>query len=295
MTGISTTKLTGRFYERPKTIGEAVALLDEADICILAGGTDLVIMRAEGMVISSHVADIKHIAGMSHISTDDTEIAIGAATDLDGLARYFAVSPNAISDGAALVGAWQTRCRATIGGNICRASPAADTLCGTLVHDAQFELVSRFGRRLVAAREFFVGPGKTLRKQNELLTRIIVSPDDGASAYLRFTYRNAMDLSVAGVAAHITLEDGICTKASIAVGACGPTAFLVPEAAGALIGKPIEIATVQRAAEAVVARASPIDDVRGTRKHRLHVLHPLTCRVVLQAAVRAADKKSLPQ
>ncbi len=281
----------GRFlqpYARPGTIAEAVLLLGRKGVCVLAGGTDLVTMRAEGIDDSSRVVDVKAIGELSGITVGAKEISIGACTCLDELSRSAVLGQNAISDGAKLVGGWQTRLRATIGGNICRASPAADTLCGLLVLGGRLELVSKKGKRLVAASEFFTGPGRTVLRSGELLARIIFARHLGASAYQRFTYRNSMDLSVAGVAVFLELDGDRCINASVAVGACGPTPIQVPKAADALVGSTINAEAIEAAVNAVVATSSPIDDVRGTRKHRLHVLAPLTRRVTLEAFRRAA-------
>ncbi|WPE24212.1 FAD binding domain-containing protein [Shinella zoogloeoides] len=278
-------------YAKPRSLSDAVALIGGDDVCLLAGGTDLVIMRAEGMIAAERIVDLKGIAGLDSVEMAEDSIAIGACTRLDPLAQRAPFPANAIRDGAALVGSWQTRARATIGGNICRASPAADTLCGLLALDCQLELASASGTRRVPAAEFFTGPGRTVMRRDELLARIIMPRRPGGSAYQRFTYRNAMDLSVAGVAVHLAMRDGRCTEARVAIGACGPKPILVPDAAAALVGSPVDATAVQAAAQAVIAAATPIDDVRGTRKHRLHVLRPLTYRVTELARARAMEQQ----
>lgn len=277
-------------YFRPHSISGAVSLIGSEDVCLLAGGTDLVIMRSENIVKAERIVDLKGIASLSSFSSDDDSTFIGACVRLDDLVKHLPLPPNAIVDGASLVGGWQTRSRATIGGNICRASPAADTLCGLLVHGCRLELSSLCGQRFVPASEFFLGPGKTAMRRDELLSRIIVPARPGRSAYQRFTYRNAMDLSVAGIAVYLEVDGGSCVDASIALGACGPRPTLVPRAAQALIGTTLDKLALDAAAEAVIAEATPIDDVRGTRKHRLHVLRPLTHRVTRQALERAMER-----
>ncbi|WP_433850793.1 FAD binding domain-containing protein [Brucella pseudogrignonensis] len=278
-------------YAKPLSLSDAVKLIGGEDVCLLAGGTDLVIMRSDGLLQAERIVDLKGIDALDLIAVNDDSISIGACVRLDSLARCDALPANALRDGAALVGSWQTRTRATIGGNICRASPAADTLCGLLALDCKLELASVAGMRLVAANEFFTGPGRTIMRQDELLTRILLPQRAGASAYQRFTYRNAMDLSVAGVSVFLAMEDGRCVDARVAIGACGPKPVLVPAAASVLIGSAIEEAAVDEAASAVIAAATPIDDVRGTRVHRLHVLRPLTHRVTRQALDRAMEQQ----
>lgn len=278
------------FYFRPDSVSEAVSLIGAEDVCVLAGGTDLVIMRSENIIRAERIVDLKGIESLSSFDTDDEATSIGACVRLDDLVKKVPHPVNAITDGAALVGGWQTRSRATIGGNICRASPAADTLCGLLVQDCKLELSSASGQRLVPASEFFVGPGKTAMHRDELLTRIIMPARAGRSAYQRFTYRNAMDLSVAGIAVYLEMDGDACVDARVALGACGPCPILVPAAAQALIGTRFEKLALDAAADAVIAAATPIDDVRGTRKHRLHVLRPLTHRVTTQAHERAMER-----
>ena len=277
-------------YSRPKLLSEALALLANEKACVLAGGTDLVIMRAQSMVDVESVVDIKGIESLALIEISGDRTSIGAGVSLDALSSHASYGPNAITDGARVVGGWQTRCRATIGGNICRASPAADTLCGVLVLGGELELASVSGTRTVSSADFFTGPGKTVMRRDELLTRIAVAARTsrmGGSAYRRFTYRNAMDLSVAGVAVALELDGDRCTAARIAVGACGPTPFLVSDAAAALVGSTVDDRALAAAAEVLVAAAKPIDDVRGTRRHRLHVLRPLLLSAAGDALARA--------
>jgi carbon-monoxide dehydrogenase medium subunit len=275
-------------YVRPATLEEAVELLDRDGAHVLAGGTDLVTMRAAATPAPSRLVDVKHVEPLCGVATDGATVTIGAATTCDELARPGTLPPDALVDGAALVGGWQTRTRATLGGNLCRASPAGDTLCGVLVLGGTLELMSRRGARRVAVTGFFTGPGTTVRAPGELLTRIVLPRRRGGSAYRRFTYRNAMDLAVVGVAVWLELHEGRCVDAAIAVGACGPVPRLVPAAAEALAGSAVGDESVAAACAAVVAAADPIDDVRGTRRHRLHVLTPLTRRVIADALARAA-------
>lgn len=276
-------------YAKPRLVTEALALLADKNACILAGGTDLVVMRAHSIVNAVTLVDIKGIETLVDVDVDiaGRRIAVGACATLDTLSRHKDFGSNAITDGASVVGGWQTRCRATIGGNICRASPAADTLCGLLVLGCELEVASLAGERTIDAASFFKGPGRTALNPGEMLTRIIVPFNDGGSAYHRFTYRDAMDLSVAGVAIFLRMEGDKCRDARVAVGACGPTPMLVPDAADALIGTTVDIDAVAAASAAVVAAAKPIDDVRGTRKHRLHVLRPLVRSVAAEALKRA--------
>ncbi|MEI5525971.1 FAD binding domain-containing protein [Streptomyces brasiliscabiei] len=278
-------------YRRPDSLSEILTLLDRRPASVLAGGTDLVMMRADGAVDRAHdIVDIKGVPGLRGIRLDaDGTLVIGAATPLRELARTTVVPPHAITDGAALVGGWQTRARGTIGGNICRASPAGDTLPGLLAADARLELASTTGTRLVPGYDFFTGPGRTVREPGELLTRIIVPASRGASAYLRFTYRRAMDLAVVGVAAHVEIENGRCVAARVALGAAAATPVLAPDAAHALVGTELDAPSVEAAARLVLNTATPIDDGRGSRAHRRTVLPVLAKRAIGIAFERARE------
>lgn len=278
-------------YRRPGNLSELLNLLDQRPASVLAGGTDLVLMRAEGMIDRAHdLVDIKAIPSLRGISLDQGGmLTIGAATSLQELAKTTVIPSSAIVDGAKLVGGWQTRARGTIGGNICRASPAGDTLPGILAADSQLELSCIAGTRLVPARDFFIGPGQTTRKANELLTRIIVPPTCGASAYLRFTYRRAMDLAVVGVAAHLEVENGRCIAARVALSAAAATPVLAPDASNALVGTNLDETSIEAAAQLVLNSATPIDDGRGSRTHRRTVLPVIAKRVIAVASARARE------
>jgi CO/xanthine dehydrogenase FAD-binding subunit len=204
------------------------------------------------------------------------------------LANGLSAPLGAIRDGAAVVGAGQTRARATIGGNVCRSSPAGDTLCGLLVLDAQAELRSRDASRELPLADFFTGPGRNARAADELLVGLHLPAPKGGSAYARFTYRQAMDLAVVGVACRVNLDGGRCTSASVAIAAVAPTPLLVPAAAEALAGSAGDQGSVARAIDAVTRAAAPIDDVRGSARHRLRVLRPLAHDAITRAFSRAA-------
>ena len=276
-------------YRRPHTLLGVLTQLSARPGSVLAGGTDLVLMRSDGMVDPAHdIVDIKGVEALRGINREaDGAVSVGAATSLRDLATTRAFAANAITDGAALVGGWQTRARGTIGGNVCRASPAGDTLPGILVADAVLELASSSGMRLVPGRSFFTGPGRTVRRPDELLTRIIIPASTGRSAYLRFTYRLAMDLAVVGVAAHLEIEDGQCTAARIALSAAAATPISAPEAAQALVGSQLDERAIDTAAQLVLESASPIDDGRGSRIHRRAVLPVLAKRVIEVAVARS--------
>lgn len=275
-------------YRVPGSLPELLSLLERGTGSILAGGTDLVLMRADGLVDPGmDIIDVKSIQELRKTAVlADGRLAVGAATTLRAVALSTELGPHAITDGAALVGGWQTRARGTIGGNICRASPAGDTLAGVLVSDAELELSSTAGTRVVPATNFFVGPGRTVREPNEVLTRVLLPPLAGGSAYVRFTYRLAMDLAVVGVAARVAMQDGICVDASLALTAAAATPVLARSAAASLIGTELSESSVATAADLVMEDATPIDDGRGSRAHRSAVLPVLARRAISTAKQR---------
>jgi CO/xanthine dehydrogenase FAD-binding subunit len=275
-------------YVRPESLDEALVAMSSPGAVALAGGTDLVTLRAEGVIAPETLVDIKSVPELRGVSGEASHV-IGAATTMQELVDTGRLGLDAVVDGADVVGGPQTRARATLGGNIVRSSPAGDTLCGLLVLDARLHLRSVDGDRAVQVGEFFTGPGRNARHANELLTAVEVPPHAGGSSYQRFTYRNAMDLAVVGVAARLTCTAGVCSSASVAIGAVGPVPLLVADAAEALVGSSCGAHAMQAACAALVEAAAPIDDVRGTRRHRLRVLPALARKVIEQAWDRAAS------
>jgi CO/xanthine dehydrogenase FAD-binding subunit len=276
-------------YECPVTLDEALAALAAPGAMALAGGTDLVPLRADGKLAPEVLVDIKRIEALAGVTTEGGRVRIGSATRMADLTRSGAVDGTAVGDGAALIGAVQTRERATIGGNVCRSSPAGDTLPGLLVVSASVKARSGERTRTISLDEFFVGPGLNRLDPGELLIEIELDARRGHSAYQRLTYRAWMDLAVIGVAVWLELEGARCSAARVALGGLGPRPLLAEEAAVALVGSSLEPAVIASAVDAAVAITSPITDVRGTRQHRIAGLRALLPRVVQTARARAEE------
>jgi CO/xanthine dehydrogenase FAD-binding subunit len=277
-------------YERPESLADALAAMGAAgDVRALAGGTDFVLQRAGGDLAPDHVIDLKRVDALTGVTVEDGAVAIGAATTLHALSAVAGMGVDALLDGARIVGSVQTRRRATLGGNICRSSPAGDTLPALLVLDAKLALASAAGERTVRAEDFFTGPGLNVLAPGELLTTVRVSARPG-SAYARLTYREWMDLAVIGVAAAVQLDGDAVAAAAVALGGAAPTPVLVPAAGDALAGSLPTEAAIDAAAAAVAAAARPIDDVRGSADYRRTALRPLARRVIEQAVARAKGK-----
>jgi carbon-monoxide dehydrogenase medium subunit len=252
----------------------------------LAGGTDVVMLRAAGTLPGGPLVDLKGVADLRGMEPNDGGLTIGAAATMAELRLLDPARFGALVDGASVVGSTQTRNRATVGGNVCRASPAGDTLAPLLVLGAEVQIASTAGTRTVALREFFLGPGRTALAPNELAVRLFLPAIAGASAYERQCHREWLDLAIAGVAVRLVVdEEGCCTDAAVAVAALAPTPLLVPEAAAALRGRP-PASAVDESAAAVVAAAQAIDDARSSAAYRTAVVPALLAQAVARALER---------
>jgi carbon-monoxide dehydrogenase medium subunit len=196
-----------------------------------------------------------------------------------------------LMDAFTLVGGTQIQGRASVGGNLCNSSPAADTIPPLIVHRAICEIAGPGGRREVPVEQFCTGPGRNVLADGEFLValRIPAPPRNFGAHYLRFIPRNEMDIAVVGVGSAVVLGDdrATVTAARISLGAVAPVPLLVEEAAAALIGKPISEATIAQAADAATAAARPINDMRGTVDQRRHLVGVLTRRTLQGASARA--------
>ena len=281
-------------YEAPDSIDGAISLLANADIPakILAGGTDLIIQTNRSTEESRLLVDVKKIAGMldANLSADGLDLGPSMScaefTSRDDIQKVF---PGLV-EAAYLIGSTQVQGRASIGGNLCNSSPAADTIPALLVNGAQCVIVGPSGERTIAAEDFMTGVGQNCMVKGELLKMIhLPAPAAKTSdAYLRFIPRTEMDIAVAGAGVSVTVDDsGICTAARVAIGAVSPTALLVSEAADALIGTMLDEDALQAAATAASDASSPITDRRGTAEYRKQIVGVLVKRAAKIAATRA--------
>ncbi len=198
-----------------------------------------------------------------------------------------------LAEAVGLIGSTQIQGRASVGGNLCNASPAADTVPALLALGAECVVAGPGGQRTLAIEDFVLGPGRTALGAGELLVELRIGPRPprSADAYLRFIPRTEMDIAVVGAGVDLTLEpDGRCSAARVALGAVAPTVIDVPEAAAALVGGAVDEAALERAGEAASAATRPINDKRGTVAFRHKVAGVLTRRAVTIAAARAAER-----
>ncbi len=285
-------------YSAPASVDEAVELLSEAsrDPRILAGGTDLLIQLRAGTRHTHHLVDVKRIPEMNVLHADArTGLRLGGAVPCALLAEHPAAQDlyPGLVEAAALIGSDQIQNRATIAGNLCNGSPAADTTPALLALGATCIIAGPSGRRELPAAEIVTAPGRTVLAANELLVEIRVPPLErgAADAYQRLIPRTEMDIAVVGVGASLVLDPtGACTSACIALGAVGPRAFLATDAAASLLGKPVDEAARGAAGELAARAAQPISDKRGTAEYRREITAVLTRRVLARAAERSRQR-----
>ena len=289
-------------YSAPASIAEAVDLLSQhgPDAALLAGGTDILVQLRENHRSARHVIDVKKIDELRQLTLSDgsSPLVIGASVPCTQFNQSQPIidSYGAVSDSTAIIGGWQIQTRASIGGNLCNASPAADSIPPLIVHQAVCHVSGPSGSRTIHSQDFCVGPGKNALEPGELLVSIeLPAPrPNSQSAYLRFIPRNEMDIAVAGVAAYVELdEDGQrFVDARVALGAVGPTPILVTAASDALIGQAADVSTIREAGRLAREAATPISDMRGTREYRLQLADVLTRRALATAVERARQKAS---
>ena len=285
-------------YATPESVADAVVMLSDHgnNACVLAGGTDLIVQLRENRRRTDLVVDVKKIAELNALSYDAaTGLTIGAAVPcyrIYGDGEIAAAYPG-LMDAARLVGGTGIQGRASLGGNLCNASPAGDTIPPMIVLGGEAEIAGPDGTRKVAVEDFCTAPGRTVLADGEFLVSLhfpAPAPNSGAF-YRRFIPRNEMDIAVVGVGASVVLSgDGSSfVSARIAVGAVAPTPLFVREAGEALAGQPVSDETIQRAAGIARDAARPISDMRGTADYRKHLTSVLTRRVVEGAVQRAKE------
>jgi carbon-monoxide dehydrogenase medium subunit len=275
-------------YLAPNSLDEALTMLSERpEATALAGGTNVLVQLKERHREAGALLSLKSIPELHQLRSGEG-LHIGAAITLQHLASDPTIKRDygALATAAGLIGSIQTRNMATIGGNICNASPSADTAPPLLALQAQVVLMSLRGTRTIALHEFFVGPGETALQSGELLKEIFVPAPmaRAASSYARHIPRQAMDISVVGVAAALVLDQaGQIVDARIALGAVAPIPMLASTAAKRLIGRRPSEELWHEAGRMAAREAKPVDDLRASIAYRRHLVDELT-----QDALRAA-------
>jgi carbon-monoxide dehydrogenase medium subunit len=281
-------------YRTPTSIREAVDLLANSagSAQLLAGGTDLLVKLRAGMASPGLVIDLKAIPRLSGIESSVNGFRIGAATPCAQIGEHSglrAAWPGVV-EALQLIGSTQIQGRATLGGNLCNASPAADSVPALIAAGALCEVASPNGEREVPVEQIVTGPGRTSLGRGELVlgVRLPAPQPHSGDAYLRFIPRTEMDIAVVGVGVALALDpSGVCTHARVGMGAVAPTPLLVAEAARALIGTRVDEAALRALAAAASAACKPIDDKRGTVAFRIRVAGVLARRAAQTALKRA--------
>ncbi len=279
-------------YVVPTSLTELTQVLGESsNASILAGGTDLLVRMKLGLLRPELIVNIKKIPELMALRIDDHSLHLGAAvpgaivTEHPQVQRYWPGFVEALG----LIGSTQVQGRCSAGGNLCNASPAADSVPALIANEVVCHIVGPQGPRSIAAAEFNTGPGSNCLASGEVLVSLEfpLPPPRSSDAYLRFIPRTEMDIAVAGAAVSLTLnEKGVCTRAWVATGAVAPTARLIEAAGDALLGSTLDAQALDQAATAASEAASPISDKRGTAEYRKKIVGVLVRRAAVIAKSR---------
>lgn len=280
-------------YLKATSVEEAVSLLAKYDgrVKLLAGGTDLVVQMRRKMIQPQYIINIEKL-GLDYIRYDNGLLRIGALTTVRSLEKSEEVKQNhlVISEAAGQLASIGVRNIATVGGNLCTASPSADTIPSLIGLGALVKIAGPKGEREALLEDFFTGPGTTVLGKGELLVEIAVpevAPQTGA-IYLKHGIRGSIDLAIVGVAAVIALgKAGECQEAKIVLGAVAPTPMRARKAEGVLKGEKIDDGLTEDSARIASEEAHPITDVRATAEYRKEMVKVFTRRALREALARA--------
>jgi carbon-monoxide dehydrogenase medium subunit len=278
----------------PRSVDDCLKTLARRgpDAKVIAGGTDLLPQLKNSLLKPALVVDLSGVAPLRRLGRTRKGLRVGAAVtaralELDPRVRQDYLS---LAEGGALIGSVQVRNLATVGGNLCNAAPSADLAPPLMALEAEAVIAGPRGKRQVPLAEFFQGVRRTVLAPDELLVELVVpapGPRSGGN-YLRHTPRRELDIAVVGVASQLTLSNGVCAKARIALAAVAPTPVRATAAEQALEGQPVTPEQIERAAELAVSAAQPISDQRGSAEFRRHLVRVLTRRTLTSALTRAS-------
>ena len=292
--------MQGFAYEAPSSLDALRARLAAAQGAgeltqVLAGGTDLLVQMKQGQRAPGLILDIKRVGETQALAVDGDTLVIGASVPA-AKAKVFPLVAEAfpgLAHAIDLIGSSQIQGRASLGGNLCNASPAGDTIPALIANGFEAQILSAEGLRTLPVEAFVTGVGKNALAAGEVLLALqapVPGPRSG-DAYQRFTPRTEMDIAVVGVGARLTLDDaGVITSARIALGAVAPRAFLAEAAGAALVGTRGEPEALEAAAAAAMEAAKPISDKRGSADFRRRICGVLVKRVVAQALERCTTE-----
>ena len=278
-------------YAQPKTIDEALSLLDKynGDAKLLAGGTDLLPkMKRREITSPTYVIDLKGIPVLDYIDYDEEKgLSLGALTTIHAIETSPVVQHkcNILAQAAYTMASPQVRNRATLAGNICNAVPSADSVPPLLVLEAKLKVMSQKGERILPIEDFFTGPNETVLTDTELLTGIQIPPlpSNGVGIYLKLSPKGSMDFDTVSDTALVMSEDGLCKDMRIALGAVAPTPIRAKKAEGILRGQRFSDDLIESTAQTAAEESQPIDDHRASADYRRGMVQTLVRRAINQA------------
>lgn len=290
-------------FVAPTSVDEAISALAAGDgkARPLSGGTDLIAQLQEGRLALDTVVDLKRIPELMAVSINTDGLKVGASVPCHAINHNQAIRDAypALIDSTHLIGGTQIQGRASLGGNLCNSSPAADSIPNLIVHSVTCHIAGPNGRRTVPVEEFCTAPGRNVLGTGEFLVALEfpASPRNFGAAYLRFIPRNEMDIAVVGAGASVVLSaDGnTIQSARVSIGAVAPTPLFVQAAGDALAGQPVSEETLTKAADLARDAARPISDMRGTIPQRKHLSGVLTQRALRIAIDRARGTKTVDE
>jgi carbon-monoxide dehydrogenase medium subunit len=281
-------------YVAPASVDEAVSALASAPSArVLAGGTDLIVQMRDGRAKPAAVVDLKRVPGAVGIQRgSDGGYVIGAATSGAVIGEHATLPRDwpGVVEAVNLIGSTQVQGRASLGGNLCNASPAADSVPALIAARATCLIVGPAGRRETPVEAIQAGPGRTTLQPGEFVLelRLPPRPSRASDAYLRLIPRTEMDIAIVGAGVSLALDgDGRVAEAHVALGAVAPTCLLVGPAGAALVGGKLDEASLQALDAAARAACNPIDDKRGTIDYRTKIAGVLARRAATIAYARA--------
>ena len=285
-------------YHTPSSFSDAsaIAASSEGKTRFLAGGTDVLVQMRSDIVTPDDLIDVKKIQGVKDIiKNKDGSWTLGIAVtgaEMSEHAEFKKAWPGLV-EATDLIGSTQIQGRATIVGNLCNGSPAADSVPAQIAAGATVSVVGPSGERIEKVENIPVGPSKTSLKKGEVISSVHIPArgKNAGDAYLRFIPRTEMDIAVVGCAVSVRLDNGIITEARVVLGAVAPTVLLVDECAQAITGTKLDKAALKKLAQAAEKACNPIDDKRGTIEFRTEVAGVLAVRTAKKAYDRAQEKQ----
>jgi CO/xanthine dehydrogenase FAD-binding subunit len=284
-------------FHEPATLQDCLSQLKQSgsEAAVLAGGTDLLVNMKKGLASPGVLVSLGRIDALQEISADRSSgtLRLGAMVTMDAIASHEAIGQGfgILVQAAQKLGSPLIRNRATIGGNLATARPAADTHGPLICLGARIILEGSSGAGEVPVEDFFTGPGETVRKPDEIITQIIIDspPPRSGGAYLKYGIRKTLEISVVNVSVLLALGNGgRITHARVALGAVAPRTIRSENAERCLIGNRTDETTIQRAGEAAAGDAQPISDIRGSAEYRRTLVAVLTRRAI-EEAIREAS------